>query len=153
VLEAIMNSAAILVGLGLTVAAVGAALPDTSSDEQAIRSHIERHYFEGVRRSDTALAHRAFHPVATMYFVREGKLVQRTIPDWLAAIAKNAPTPARPDSFSRRVLEVDVSGSAATAKVQLDYPDALIIDYMSLLKEDGQWRIVNKIFDRKPRGG
>jgi hypothetical protein len=28
----------------------------------------------------------------------------------------------------------------------LDYPDAVLTDYMSLLKIDGEWKIVNKIF-------
>ncbi len=144
-------AAAIAVGLGL-VAAAGAALPHPDRDEQAIRQHIERHYFEGVRRSDTAVAHKAFDPVAKMYFVRDGKLVERSIPDWLADIARNAPKPAKPDTFQRRVLDVDVSGNAATAKLQLDYANSVITDYMSLLKTDGQWRIVNKIFDRKPTG-
>ena len=145
-----MNTAAVITGLTL-VAAVTAAVPNMDSDEQAIRQHIERHYFDGVRRSDTALAHGAFHPVANMYFIREGKLVQRSIPDWLADIARNAPEPAEPDRFKRRVLDVDVSGNAATAKLQLDYANSVIIDYMSLLKENGQWRIVNKIFDRKSK--
>jgi hypothetical protein len=145
-----MNTAAVITGLTL-VAGVSSAVPNMDSDEQAIRQHIERHYFDGVRRSDTALAHGAFHPVAKMFFVRDGKLVERSIPDWLADIARNAPKPAQPDSFKRRVLDVDVSGNAATAKLQLDYANSVIIDYMSLLKENGQWLIVNKIFDRKPK--
>ena len=148
-----MNRAVIAIGVGLVLmVAAGAALPATDADEQAIRQHIERHYFDGVRRSDTAVAHGAFHPVAKMFFVRDGKLVERSIPDWLADIARNAPKPAQPDSFKRRVLDVDVSGNAATAKLQLDYANAVIIDYMSLLKENGQWLIVSKIFDRKALG-
>ena len=146
-----MNSAAIVGGLALLTVMATAAVPYTRRDEQAIRQHIERHYFEGVRRSDTALAHGAFHPVAVMYSVRDGKLAERSIPDWLGGIAKNAPKPARPDSFRRRVLDVDVSGNAATAKLQLDYPDAVITDYMSLLRVDGRWLIVGKIFDRQVR--
>ena len=150
-----MTRSVLLAALAVVAVAGVAALPytnaDTDGDEQAIRQHIERHYFDGVRRSDTALAHGAFHPVANMYFIREGKLVQRSIPDWLADIARNAPKPAQPDSFKRRVLDVDVSGNAATAKLQLDYANSVIIDYMSLLKENGQWLIVNKIFDRKPK--
>ena len=150
-----MTRSVLLAALAVVAVARVAALPytnaDTDGDEQAIRQHIERHYFDGVRRSDTALAHGAFHPVASMYFIREGKLVQRSIPDWLADIARNAPKPAQPDSFKRRVLHVDVSGNAATAKLQLDYANSVIIDYMSLLKENGQWLIVNKIFDRKPK--
>jgi len=141
-------AAAVAVSLGLATVA-GAALPHPDKEEQAIRQHIERHYFEGVRRSDTAVAHKAFDPVARMYFVRDGKLIDRSIPDWLADIARNAPKPARPDTFQRRVLDVDVSGNAAVAKLQLDYANSVITDYMSLLKVDGQWRIVNKIFDRK----
>ncbi len=82
--------------LGGAVALAGATRTDP--DERAIRQHIERNYFEGVRRSDTAAAHRAFHPVVTMYFVRDGAFAQRTIPDWLGGIAERAPDPPVPDS-------------------------------------------------------
>lgn len=126
----------------------GAAL---TPDEQAIREHIERYYFEGVRNSDTALAHKAFHPsVTTMYFVRDGGFAERTIPEWLAGIAQRAPNPPKPDTFPRRVVSVDVSHGAAMAKLQIRYADALVTDYMSLLKVDGQWVIVGKVFDRHP---
>lgn len=119
-------------------------------DEQAIRRHIERYYFEGVRNSDTAAAHRAFHPVAIMYSVHDGKLAERSIPDWLKAIAERAPQPPKPDDVRRRIVSVDVTGNAATAKLELASRDGTITDYMSLLKVDGEWTIVGKIFDRGP---
>jgi hypothetical protein len=121
-----------------------------SPDEQAIRQHIERYYFEGVRHSDTAAAHRAFHPVAVMYSIREGKLAERTISDWLTAIAERAPNPPKPDAVQRRVVSVDVTGSAAVAKTELIQPEAVVTDYLSLLKVDGEWTVVGKIFDRRP---
>ena len=46
----------------------------------------------------------------------------------------------------RRIESVDVTGNAATGKIVLDYPDAYIVDYMSLVKSKGEWKIVNKIF-------
>src|SRR6476660_3850306 len=46
----------------------------------------------------------------------------------------------------RRIELVDVTGNAAIGKIVLDYPDAYIVDYMSLLKTNGEWRIINKIF-------
>ena len=122
----------------------------TSPDEQAIRRHIERYYFEGVRHSDTAAAHRAFHPVAVMYSIRDGKLAERTILDWLTAIAERAPKPPKPDAVQRGVVSVDVTGSAAVAKTELIQPEAVVTDYLSLLKVDGEWTIVGKIFDRRP---
>ena len=138
----------------LSAAAVTAALSAANGedpDERAIRQHIERTYFAGVRNSDTALAHKAFHPsIPAMYFVRDGGFAQRTIPEWLASIAERAPNPPKPDSFPRRVVSVDVTHGVAVAKLQIRYADALVTDYMSLLKVDGQWVIVGKIFDRHP---
>ena len=130
---------------GLTVAAVH------DPDERAIRRHIERYYFEGVRQSDTAAAHRAFHPVLTMYSARDGALAQRSLEEWLTAIAERAPDPPKPDDVSRRIVSVDVTGNAAMAKLELVSPDATVTDYMSLLKLNGEWIIVGKIFDRKPK--
>ena len=121
----------------------------TGPDEQAIRRHVERYYFEGVRHSDTAAAHRAFHPVAVMYSIRDGKLAERTIPDWLTAIAERAPKPPKPDDVRRLVVSVDITGTAAVAKTELIQPETVVTDYLSLLKLDGEWTIVGKIFDRR----
>jgi hypothetical protein len=49
------------------------------------------------------------------------------------------------------VTSVDVAGDAAIARLELERPDALLTDYMSLLKVDGRWQIVNKIFTRETR--
>jgi hypothetical protein len=39
------------------------------------------------------------------------------------------------------------------ARIELDYPTVRFIDYMSLLKIDGEWKIIAKIFhaEAKPR--
>ncbi len=37
------------------------------------------------------------------------------------------------------------------AKLVLDYPEVKFTDYMSLLKVDGEWKIVNKIFSVQRR--
>ena len=36
-------------------------------------------------------------------------------------------------------------------KLKLDYPKVVFTDYMSMLKVDGRWVIVNKTFHAKPR--
>jgi len=138
--------------LGLAcVAGLTAGAARSNPDERAIRLHIERYYFEGVRRADTAAARRAFHPVATMYFVRDGEFAQRSIPDWLAALAQGAPNPPAPDTVPRRIVSVDVTGNAAMAKLELAYPEAIVTDYLSLLKVNGEWMVVGKVFDRRAR--
>ena len=72
------------------------------------------------------------------------------IPDWLTAIAERAPKPPKPDAVQRRVVSVDVTGTAAVAKTELIQPETVVTDYLSLLKVDGEWTIVGKIFDRRP---
>jgi hypothetical protein len=138
-----------LILLTAAAALAGSAAGRGDDDEKLIRQHIERYYFEGVRNSDTAAAHKAFHRVAVMYSVRDGQVAQRTIPEWLGAIAERAPNPPKPDAVKRRVVMVDVSGNAAVARLELQSPETIITDYMSLLKVNGQWTIVGKIFDRQ----
>lgn len=41
--------------------------------------------------------------------------------------------------------------SVAMAKLEMVTPRQVIVDYRALLKVDGEWVIVNKIFDRVPR--
>ena len=36
-------------------------------------------------------------------------------------------------------------------KIRLDYPTATLTDYMLLLKIDGKWQVVSKIFHSAPK--
>ena len=45
-----------------------------------------------------------------------------------------------------RIALVDIAGDAAVARVEEDYPNALYIDYLSLLRIHGEWLVVNKIY-------
>ncbi|WP_141331988.1 nuclear transport factor 2 family protein [Myxococcus sp. AB025B] len=49
------------------------------------------------------------------------------------------------------VPQVDVTGSAAVIKVSVRTAKWDFIDYISLLKVDGRWRIVAKVYHREPR--
>ena len=51
----------------------------------------------------------------------------------------------------RRIASVEVTGNAARATIVLEYPKVTLTDYMSLLKIDGEWKIVNKIFNAQPK--
>ena len=54
-------------------------------------------------------------------------------------------------SSARSAIALDITGNAAIAKVVLDYPQVKFTDYMSLLKVDGTWMIVNKTFHAEPK--
>ncbi|MEK7856674.1 MAG: nuclear transport factor 2 family protein, partial [Acidobacteriota bacterium] len=60
--------------------------------------------------------------------------------------------PAADESKRKRAIEsIDIAGNAAIARIVLDYPTVKFIDYMTLLKINGEWKIVNKSFYAEPK--
>ncbi|MGH7587755.1 MAG: nuclear transport factor 2 family protein [Gemmatimonadota bacterium] len=128
--------------------AASPALAQADSEEAAVRAALE-HYLLGHATGDGAHHAMVFHDVANLYWIRDGELATRTSADYIAG----APGEPAEDEAQRRreITMVDVTGDAAVARIVLDYPDAVLTDYMSLLKIDGEWKIVNKIFTREPK--
>jgi ketosteroid isomerase-like protein len=120
------------------------------ADEAAIRQTVQ-YYFDGGKNRDSVALRKAFHPDARMLFAKDGKLVVVPIHEYIARVAENRLKPGEVDSTTRRVTSVDVTGDAAIARVELGRPDAVVTDYMSLLKVDDRWQIVTKIYTRESR--
>ncbi|MGH7578973.1 MAG: nuclear transport factor 2 family protein [Gemmatimonadales bacterium] len=118
------------------------------ADEAAIRQTVQ-YYFDGGKNRDSVALRKAFHPDARMLYAQDGKLVVVPIDEYIARVAGSRPKPGEVDSTIRRVTSVDVTGDAAIARIELQRPDAMLTDYMSLLKVDSRWQIVNKIFTRE----
>jgi hypothetical protein len=90
----------------------------------------------------------AFHPGATMFYARNDSLIAVPIPEYIARVEESrakGPPPKRVE----RIAQVDISGTSAVARIELEYPQQKLTDYMSLVKYGGEWRIVNKIFSRE----
>jgi hypothetical protein len=146
-----MRHTTLLVASAAALALAGAAdLSARWADETAIRQTVQ-YYFDGGKNRDSVALRKAFHPEARMLFAKDGKLVVVPIGEYIARVAGAKLKPGEVDSTTRRVAEVDVAGDAAIAKLELERPDAFLTDYMSLLKVDGRWMIVNKIFARETR--
>ncbi|HYH05425.1 MAG TPA: nuclear transport factor 2 family protein [Thermoanaerobaculia bacterium] len=124
--------------------------PSAGTEDAAVRAAIE-HYMRGHATGDGAHHRKVFHPESKLFFVREGKFSQRTSEEYIAG-HKGTP-PADEAQRQRRIDWIDVTGDAAVAKLTLTYPEVTFTDYMSLLKIDGEWKIVNKTFhaDRRKK--
>jgi Putative lumazine-binding len=144
-----MKAFVLTLGLGLLATALF-LLPARAhnAEEAAVRAALE-HYFRGHATGQGEHFRKVFHPDAKLFAVRDGKYWQLTSEQYIA----NAPgKPPADEAQRKRVIEsVDVSGNAAIAKIVLDYPQVKFTDYMSLLKIDGQWMIVNKTFYAEPK--
>ena len=146
-----MRPTALLIATSAALAAAGAAdLSARWADEAAVRQTVQ-YYFDGGKNRDSVTLRKAFHPEARMLFARDGKLAVVPIGEYITRVGSEQRKPGEVDSTERRVVSVDVVGDAAVAKLELKRPEALLTDYMSLLKVDGRWLIVNKIFTREKR--
>jgi len=146
-----MRLTPLLIATSAALLAAGAAdLSARWADEAAIRQTMQ-YYFDGGKNRDSLTLRKAFHPEARMLFAREGKLVVVPIGEYITRVGSESLKPGEVDSTERKVVSVDVVGDAAVAKLELKRPNAVLTDYMSLLKVDGRWLIVNKIFTRDMR--
>jgi hypothetical protein len=126
----------------------GAQAQAQESEEAAVREAIE-HYFRGHATGQGEHFRKVFHADAKLFFIRDGKVTQWTAEEY---ISRAAGKPADDEAQRKRTIDsIDISGTAAFVKLTLDYPKVVFTDYMSMLKVDGRWVIVNKTFYAKPR--
>jgi hypothetical protein len=135
---------AALVGCVVSTPARAEQDPDRKGVEQAVG-----YYFTGGDNHDVESMKKAFHIDAKMLFMRDGALMQVTMPEWFDRIAKAAP--GGPKALSRKIVSVDIAGDAASAKAVSEFPTFRFVDYLSLLKVNGEWKIVGKIFYREEK--
>jgi len=88
-------------------------------------------------------------PVIQKSCVRDGKLVITPISEY---IARAPGKPAADEALrKRRITHTEITGNAAIGRIELDYPSAFLVDYMTLLKDNGRWVIIAKSFNSAPK--
>lgn len=118
------------------------------TEKEAVRVPLEN-YIKAHETGNGDYARKAFHTEGNMTFVRDGKFTARSFSDYIAGFSGK---PAADESQRKRSIEsIDVAGNAAVARIVLDYPAVRFVDYMTLLKIDGEWKIVNKTFFAEPK--
>ena len=117
-------------------------------EKDAVRVPLEN-YLKGHATGEAEYMRKAFHNDGNLIFIRDGKYMTRSFTDYIAGFTGK---PAADEANRKRSIElIEVSGNAAVAKIILDYPTTRFVDYMSLLKIDGEWKIVTKIFFAEPK--
>lgn len=121
---------------------------DADAEKAAVRVPLEN-YLKGHTTGNPEFMRKAFHTEGKLIFIRDGKYTTRTFEEYIGGMnGKSAPDE---DKRKRWIESVDVAGNAAFGKIILDYPTVRFVDYMSLLKIDGEWKIVNKSFYAEPK--
>jgi len=121
---------------------------NSSADEQAVRTVVES-YLHGLKFNDVPSLEKAFWPSAKLFFTtRDGHLGQLSQEDWYKGFAKSA---GKEEEGDLRITAVEVTNDIAAVKVVEDYPGSRYTDYLSLVRFNGRWQIVNKIYTAEKR--
>ena len=119
-----------------------------TAEKDAVKLPLEN-YIKGHATGDGEYMKKAFHTEGNLIFIRDGKYTTRSFTEYIAGFTGK---PAPDEAQRKRSIEaIDVNGNAAVAKIVLDYPSVKFIDYMTLLKINGEWKIVNKSFYAEPK--
>ena len=116
------------------------------SDYDAIVETIQ-HYIAGGKTGDTDEMKRAFHQNATIFGYFGPDLIAGPIQSLFDWNDQNGAA----TELEGRITSIDLAGSAATARVELDnWSGHRFTDFFTLLKLDGEWKIMNKVFYLHP---
>lgn len=115
----------------------------SNSEDAAVRQTVQN-YLHGLKFNDVESLKKAFWPDAKLFWVKkDGQLGQLTQAQWYEGFAGSA---GKEEKGDLRITSVDITDNAASVKVEEDYPTSVYIDYLSLLKFNGEWKIVAKIY-------
>lgn len=100
-------------------------------------------YLDGARLGQGAVMKAAFHDDATVYGYVGSDLIAgpiKVVYDWTDSLG---PSP----NIAPRIVKVDVAGKAANVRIEVDsWQQYRFTDIFNLMKIDGKWLIVSKIF-------
>ena len=120
--------------------------PTKVSEYDAI-AKIVQHYIDGARSGRSDDMKPAFHTDATIFGYVGADLFAGPIQllfDWND---ENGPA----TELHARIASIDLIGTVATVRVELDnWTGHRFTDLFTLLKVDGEWKIMNKVFHLHP---
>ena len=112
-----------------------------TADYEAIQSLLTE-YFDGLYEGDVAKLRRIFHDDAWL----KGNNYRKSRDEWLEAVAARPVPKVEGMAYGFNIMSLEVIGDQAMAKVDVPLLAAHFIDFLGLLKEDGSWKIVNKMY-------
>ena len=117
------------------------------SDERAAIGQTIQTYFDGLYDGDADQLASIFHEAAALTFEQGGNITVLPLAQWLKAVRERPAPRAKGLARDDAILQLDQSGpTTAFVKVKCQMPPRYFTDYLSLLKADGRWLIVQKVF-------
>ena len=125
-------------------AAAAAKAQTSHASDSSAAAAVVTDYLQGLQFNDTLRLAKAFWPTTKLLWVkRDSTLGELTQAAWYASFRGSV---GQRVEGTLRMVRLELTGSAASAKVVEDYPDSRYTDYLGLLRIAGRWWIVSKLY-------
>lgn len=116
-----------------------------SSEKEQIEQTLND-YIEGSTNGKPQLLKKAFHKELQLYYVKNDSLKKWSGKNYILDTKEGKPT-----GEIGKIISIDYTNNAAVAKVEISHPKSKnpYIDYFMLLKIEGKWTIIHKMFTKK----
>lgn len=139
-----MKSFSLFVFLTLMIFTEGIA--QSSNDRQLISKTVQL-YFDGMMQRDKAKLENAFIPEARLIGFRGENFTLTNFETWAESTSKGEPRSL--SDYKNEIVSIRVQGNAAAVETELYWPGIYYYDFLTLMKIEGTWKIVNKSWSEK----
>jgi len=104
-------------------------------------------YMDGLYEGNIEKLGLVFHPVCHLFSNSEGEFIDWSLEKWFEVVrGRDSPKSLGLKRYDR-ILSIDMSDDmTAHAKLTCAVPPKFFTDYLTLLKLEGKWQIVSKVF-------
>ncbi len=119
----------------------------TNGSEYDVIAKVVRHYIDGAKSGKGDDMKPAFHEDATIFGYVGADLFAGPIQKLFDWNDENGPA----TGLQARIANIDLIDTVATVRLELDnWTGHRFTDLFTLLKVDGEWKIMNKVFHLHP---
>ena len=110
-------------------------------------SAVLHEYFDGLHFSDTQRLRRVFHPRAVYATATDDPPLILTMDEYFKVVERRPSPASRGEARTDRIVSVELVGpAAALAKVQCSILPKHYTDLLTLIRADGRWQVIAKVF-------
>lgn len=104
-------------------------------------------YFDALYFCDVEKLQRVFHPKAIYATADETPLLYRTMEEYVPVVAARQSPASRSEPRRDHIDAIDLAGeNTAVARVRCSIGTRDFVDILTLVKTEGAWRIIAKVF-------
>lgn len=108
---------------------------------------VLQEYFDALYFCDVDRLQRVFHARAIYATADETPLLYRTMEEYVPVVAARQSPSSRNEARRDHVDSIDLAGeNTAFARVRCSIGSRDFVDFLTLVRSDGQWRIIAKVF-------